>query len=122
MVCAACIHVYYYFHSNLDDGSSVRVECQIEGSSSVETLESIEQQIIDIVLGNAFYIHGTDVLSGKSHFAYMATACAFNVYIYIDNTDIYVLCIIVNSHTRAVYSYIALTCGCFFFRKMFEHI
>ena len=66
MVCAACI---YYFHSNVDDGSSVRVECQIEGSTTVGTLESVEQQIINIVLGNTFYIGGTNVLSGKPHLA-----------------------------------------------------
>ena len=112
IVCAA--YIYYYFHSNLDDGSSVRVECQIEGSTTMGTSELIEQQIIDIVLGNTFYIRGTDVLSGKSHFAYHGYCMCIHC-ICIDNTDIYVLCIIVNSHTHTVYLYIVLTYGCLFF-------
>ena len=54
------------FHSDLENGDLVRIECQIEGRTTVGNVGAIEQEIIDIVSGNAFYIPGSDILSGKS--------------------------------------------------------
>ena len=60
----ACI--IYCSYSDSDSGSSVRIECQIEGSTSSGNTEAVMASINEIVTKNTFYISGTNVSSGKS--------------------------------------------------------
>ena len=54
------------FHSDSVSGSSVRIECHIEGTTSPGNTENVMERINEIVTGKDFYIPGTIVSSGNS--------------------------------------------------------
>ena len=60
------------FHSDSGSGSSVRIECQIEGSTSPGNIQNVMERVNEIVTKKDFYIPGTNVSSGKYRYA-MAT-------------------------------------------------
>ena len=55
------------FHSDSGNGSSVRIECQIEGSTSPGNSKNVMESINEIVTKKYFYIPGTNVSSGRSY-------------------------------------------------------
>ena len=55
------------FPSESVSGSSVRIECHIEGSTSPGNTKTVMESINEIVTNEDFYIPGTIVSSGKSY-------------------------------------------------------
>ena len=51
--------------SDPDCGSSVRIECIIEGTTSPGRTEAVMESVNEIVTKTEFYIPGTNTLSGK---------------------------------------------------------
>ena len=54
------------FHSDSGSGSSVRIECQIEGNISPGNTKNVTEGINEIVTRKDFYIPGTNASSGNS--------------------------------------------------------